>query len=96
MFAVNLSNESQLKELFKGEMSGRLAKKFGYVGDNEIFCNDLLEKISDWVKDIKGRFLSSEEGKEFFQKVELWASTLCGIERGVKKGNKGIDKIAKQ
>ncbi len=96
VFAVNLPNESQLKELFKGEMSGRLAKKFGYVGDNEIFCNDLLEKISDWVKDIKGRFLSPEEGKEFFQKVELWASTLCGIERGVKKGNKGIDKIAKQ
>ncbi|QOD38164.1 NB-ARC domain-containing protein [Candidatus Wolbachia massiliensis] len=92
-FAVNLPNEDQLKELFKGKINNRLVKKFRYVGDTEIFCNDLLKKISDWVKDVKGSFFSHKEGEELFEKVEHWASTLGEIEQGVKEGNERASRI---
>ncbi|UPA55032.1 hypothetical protein MWH06_07370 [Wolbachia pipientis] len=93
VFVVNLPNEDQLRELFKGKLSSRLAERYGYIGGNEIFCNDLLKKISDWVKDIKGSFFSRKEGEKLFEEVELWASTLGKIEEEVKKVNEKADRI---
>ncbi|WP_434732473.1 hypothetical protein [Wolbachia endosymbiont of Zygogramma bicolorata] len=66
VFVVNLPHEAQLRELLLGKLSSRLNKKFDYIGDNQIFCNNLLKKISDWVKDIKARPLSYKEGEELF------------------------------
>ncbi|WP_253303298.1 hypothetical protein [Wolbachia endosymbiont of Phyllotreta cruciferae] len=96
VFVVNLPSDVELEKLIRNEINDDLARRFKYFGDNDSVLNALSTMISNWMKDKRGRFLTPEEGKEFFQKVELWASTLCGIERGVKKGNKGIDKIAKQ
>ncbi|GKS78121.1 hypothetical protein wHma_01280 [Wolbachia pipientis] len=96
VFVVNLPHEAQLRELLLGKLSSRLNKKFGYIGDNQIFCNNLLKKISDWVKDIKARPLSYKKGEELFREVELWASTLGKIEQGVKEKNERIDKVIEQ
>ncbi|ACN94960.1 MULTISPECIES: ankyrin repeat domain-containing protein [unclassified Wolbachia] len=96
VFVVNLPHEAQLRELLLGKLSSRLNKKFDYIGNNQIFCNDLLKKISDWVKDIKARPLSYKEGEELFREVELWASTLGKIEQGVKEKNERIDKVIEQ
>ncbi|CQD07254.1 ankyrin repeat domain protein [Wolbachia endosymbiont wPip_Mol of Culex molestus] len=96
VFVVNLPHEAQLRELLLGELSSRLNKKFGYIGDNQIFCNNLLKKISDWVKDIKARPFSHKEGEELFREIEQFPKTLSEIEREVKKGNKGIDEIVEQ
>jgi len=76
VFVVNLPHEAQLRELLLGKLSSRLNKKFDYIGDNQIFCNNLLKKISDWVKDIKARPLSYKEGEELFREVEELPSTL--------------------
>ncbi len=96
VFVVNLPHEAQLRELLLGELSSRLNKKFGYIGDNQIFCNNLLKKISDWVKDIKARPFSHKEGEELFREIEQFPKTLSEIEREVKEGNKGIDEIVEQ
>ncbi|WP_395460976.1 NB-ARC domain-containing protein [Wolbachia endosymbiont (group B) of Ablattaria laevigata] len=96
VFVVNLPHEAQLRKLLLGKLSSRLNKKFDYIGDNQIFCNNLLKKISDWVKDIKARPLSYKEGEELFREVELWASTLGKIEQGVKENNERIDKVIEQ
>ncbi|WP_341810878.1 MULTISPECIES: ankyrin repeat domain-containing protein [unclassified Wolbachia] len=93
VFVVNLPHEAQLRELLLGKLSSRLNKKFGYTGDNQIFCNDLLKKISDWVKDIKARPFSHKEGEELFREVELWASTLGKIEQGVERIERKVDEI---
>ncbi|CAH2235640.1 MULTISPECIES: ankyrin repeat domain-containing protein [unclassified Wolbachia] len=93
VFVVNLPHEAQLRELLLGELSSKLNKKFGYTGDNQIFCNDLLKKISDWVKDIKARPFSHKEGEELFREVELWASTLGKIEQGVERIERKVDEI---
>ncbi|WP_353280976.1 ankyrin repeat domain-containing protein [Wolbachia endosymbiont (group B) of Tholera decimalis] len=96
VFVVNLPHEAQLRKLLLGKLSSRLNKKFDYICDNQIFCNNLLKKISDWVKDIKARPFSHKEGEELFREVELWASTLGKIEQGVKENNERIDKVIEQ
>ncbi len=45
------------------------------------------------MKDREGHFLSPKEGKEFFQKVELWASTVSEIRQGVERIEEKVDEI---
>ncbi|WP_341807985.1 hypothetical protein [Wolbachia endosymbiont (group E) of Neria commutata] len=96
MFAVNFPNDDKLEQLIKNEISNELAARFRYYDENNIVFNDLFVKMSSWMKNKKGHFLTPEKGKEFFQEVEKLPSTLCRIEKKVEKGNKGIDKISEQ
>jgi len=49
--------------------------------------------VLGWMKDREGHFLSPKEGREFFQKVELWASTVSEIRQGVERIEGKVDEI---
>lgn len=93
VFAVNQPNEDQLEELIKDEISNELARKFKYFGDNEFAYYAFFMMVLGWMKDREGRFLSPKEGREFFQKVELWASTVSEIRQGVERIEGKVDEI---
>jgi hypothetical protein len=93
VFAVNQPNESQLEELMKDEISNELARKFKYFSDNEFAYYAFFMMVLGWMKDREGHFLSPKEGREFFQKVELWASTVSEIRQGVERIEGKVDEI---
>ncbi|MDR2978453.1 MAG: hypothetical protein LBU56_03500 [Rickettsiales bacterium] len=93
VFAVNQPNESQLEELMKDEISNELAGKFKYFSDNEFAYYAFFMMVLGWMKDREGHFLSPKGGREFFQKVELWASTVSEIRQGVERIEGKVDEI---
>ncbi|WP_265037767.1 NB-ARC domain-containing protein [Wolbachia endosymbiont (group A) of Hylaeus communis] len=93
VFVVNLPSDVELEKLIRNEINDDLARRFKYFGDNDSVLNALSTMISNWMKDKRGRFLTPEEGKEFFQKVELWASTVSEIRQGVERIEGKVDEI---
>ncbi|WP_374698541.1 NB-ARC domain-containing protein [Wolbachia endosymbiont (group B) of Limnophora tigrina] len=92
-FVVNLPNDVELERLIKDEISSELARKFKYFDDNEFAYCAFFMMVLSWMKDREGRFLSPKEGREFFQKVELWASTVSEIRQGVERIEGKVDEI---
>lgn len=76
VLAVNLPNDAELEKLIRDEISNELAERFRYYDENNIGFNDLFVKMSSWMKNKKGHFLTPEEGKEFFREVEQNGLTL--------------------
>ncbi|WP_265027038.1 hypothetical protein [Wolbachia endosymbiont (group A) of Bombylius major] len=93
VFVVNLPSDVELEKLIRNEINDDLARRFKYFGDNDSVLNALSTMISNWMKDKRERFLTPEEGKEFFQKVELWASTVSEIRQGVERIEGKVDEI---
>lgn len=85
VLAVNLPNDAKLEELIKDEISDNLARRFKYFDDGNFAYNKLFVKMSNWMKNKKGHFLTPKEGEEFFRKIEFWASTIGEIALGVKE-----------
>ncbi|MDR3131797.1 MAG: ankyrin repeat domain-containing protein [Rickettsiales bacterium] len=102
VFVVNSPNDAELEELIKNEISSNLAERFKYFGDDNSVFNALFVKMSNWMKDREGHSLSPKEGREFFEKVEQWASTLSEIKESqdeikcvVKRTEEKVDEIGK-
>ncbi len=93
VFVVNLPSDVELEKLIRNEINDDLARRFKYFGDSASVLNALSTMISNWMKDKRGRFLTPEEGKEFFQKGELWASTVSEIKQGVERIEGKVDEI---
>ncbi len=93
VFVVNLPNDVELERLIKDEISDDLAKRFKYFGDDDFVFNALFAKMSSWMKDKRGHFLTPKEGKKFFQEVEELPSTLSEIKQGVERIEGKVDEI---
>ncbi|MGL9718787.1 MAG: tetratricopeptide repeat protein [Wolbachia sp.] len=65
VFAVNQPNEIKLADIIKSE----LGEQFNDIDRKNVYAR-FQEEMLDWLKEKGGRFLSHEDGKEFFNKMK--------------------------
>ncbi|MGL9758152.1 MAG: tetratricopeptide repeat protein [Wolbachia sp.] len=65
VFAVNQPNEIKLAEIIKNE----LGEQFNDIDRKNVYAR-FQEEMLDWLKEKGGRFLTHEDGKEFFRKMK--------------------------
>ncbi len=65
VFAVNQPNEMKLAEIIKNE----LGEQFNDIDRKNVYAR-FQEKMLDWLKEKGRRFLTHEDGREFFRKMK--------------------------
>ncbi|MDG7055408.1 MAG: tetratricopeptide repeat protein [Wolbachia endosymbiont of Menacanthus eurysternus] len=65
VFAVNQPNEIKLADIIKSE----LGEQFNDIDRKNVYAR-FQEEMLDWLKEKEGRFLTHEDGKEFFRKMK--------------------------
>ncbi|WP_395462628.1 tetratricopeptide repeat protein [Wolbachia endosymbiont of Cantharis cryptica] len=65
VFAVNQPNEIKLAEIIKNE----LGEQFNDIDRKNVYAR-FQEKMLDWLKEKGRRFLTHEDGREFFRKMK--------------------------
>ncbi|MDR2831565.1 MAG: hypothetical protein LBV62_01445 [Rickettsiales bacterium] len=66
VFAVNQPNKIKLAEIIKNE----LGEKFNDIDRKNVYAR-FQEKMLDWLKEKEGRFLTHEDGREFWHCPQL-------------------------
>lgn len=65
VFAVNQPNEIKLADIIKSE----LGEQFNDIDRKNVYAR-FQEEMLDWLKEKGGRFLTHEDGREFFRKMK--------------------------
>ncbi|MCM1002154.1 NB-ARC domain-containing protein, partial [Wolbachia pipientis] len=65
VFAVNQPNEIKLADIIKSE----LGEQFNNIDRKNVYAR-FQEEMLDWLKEKGGRFLTHEDGREFFRKMK--------------------------
>jgi hypothetical protein len=76
VFAVNQPNEIELGNIIEAEMGED--KDINLI-DSELIASKFQKDMLDWMKEKEGRFLSHENGKEFFKEAKQKISKLVLI-----------------
>ncbi|MFT8258242.1 MAG: ankyrin repeat domain-containing protein [Candidatus Symbiodolus clandestinus] len=89
--AVNQPNENQLRTVLAREIGHQI--QFNLL-DSELAADHIQRQMLDWFKERGGKFLSAQDGKQYFAQASARINTLLStgssIEQAAKLANYGI------
>ncbi|MEW9809636.1 MAG: ankyrin repeat domain-containing protein [Candidatus Symbiodolus clandestinus] len=89
--AVNQPNENQLRTVLAREIGRKI--QFNLL-NSELAADHIQRQMLDWFKERGGKFLSAQDGKQYFAQASARINTLlstgCSIEQAAKLANYGI------